>query len=203
MDIINLGSYIREGRFLSDTVLPYDLIVREKLPAELNDTKHKHQTFLDVGYDFGLSGQMTALSNEYKNILLIVESLNMLYLLPRLQQLPEGFHVAVVNLASGIASYLAKSLPELDDVSLLFGHITLKEVRDAESLRNALKAGGKQYIKIPVSEVPEKFFAKGFDYENGIGDLRSQSFEGIGGTVLAPGGMLVHAIHAVQQLQDE
>lgn len=33
--------------------------------------------------------------------------------------------------------------------------------------------------------------------------MRAHSFEGIGGTVLAPGGVLVHAIHAVQQLQDE
>lgn len=160
MDIINLVSYIREGRFLGDTVLPFDCIVREKLPAELSDTKHKHLTFLDVGYDFGLAGQMSALSMEYKNILVVVESVNMLYILPWLQQLPEKFHVTVLNLGAGVASYLTKSLPELDDVALLLTHIAVKEVRDGESLRQALKAGGKQYIRIPASEVPEEFFAK-------------------------------------------
>lgn len=174
MDIVNLVSYIHEGTFLDDAILPYDLIVREKKPADLSDTKHEHRTFADISYDFGLSGQMNALSAQYSNILVVVETVNVVYLLPWIQSTDSKSHITVLNLSCGLASYVKKSAPEMDDVSLLFSHITVKEVRDAESLRMALAAGGKQYVRIPAGDIPEKLFAKEFSYENGIGDLLDQ-----------------------------
>lgn len=202
MDIVNLVNFIQEGLFLSHEVLSYDAIVWEKMPSELNKN-YNHIELADLQYDFGAAGKMAALSDKYQSILIIIDTINALYLLPWLSSLPKDKRVTVLQLNAGIASYMTKSQPDITDIAMLLPYIAVKEVFDEESLMQQLVSAESAYVRISPTETHAALFEKKIDMKDGIGDLRDRWFEGVAGTVIAPGGVLVQAIHALQHLREE
>ena len=159
MDIINLVPYIQEWIFLQHDILPYDLIVREKQPQEA-DKKYKHMTLADVSYDFGVAGKLAALSDQYKRILVISETLNALYLLPWLSNLPSDVNVTVLQVGAGISGYMSKNWPDMTDIGTLLPYARVLEAYDRDSLTAALQQTWKNYIRITYGDTPVTMFEK-------------------------------------------
>lgn len=202
MDIINLVPYIQEWIFLHHDILPYDLIVWEKIPEEA-DKKYQHATLADVSYDFGVAWKLAALSKKHKRILVISETLNAMYLLPWLSTLPADTNVTVLQVGAGISGYMSKNWPDMTDITTLLPYAHILEVYDRDSLTSALQQSGKNYIRITYGDTPVTMFEKALPIDAGIADLRDRWFEGIAGTIIAPWGNLINTIHAVQHLQEE
>lgn len=160
-------------------------------------------TLGDISYDFGIGGKMAALSEKYTHILLVVQTLNMFYLMPWISSLSKDANVTIINLGAGVSSYIHSTQPEMADVALLMPYMAVQEVYDKQTLDAALIAPGKNYIRVPHGETHTTLFPTAIDVEKGIGDVRPHGFEGISGTLIAPGGVLVSAIHALQDLQNE
>lgn len=174
MEIVNLIADISEGRFLRDEILPYDLIMWERMPGELPKGTYTHMSINDIHYDFGVAGQMSAMTEKYDRILLIIDTLNVLYLLPWISQLSEKKNVTIVTLSSGVASYMRKSQPEMSDVALVMPYMKVCEVYDKETLNATLIAGGKRYVRVPHGETHESLFPKALTSDKGISDVRGQ-----------------------------
>ncbi len=202
MEIINLVNAIQEWHFLRHEILPFDLIVWEKMPKD-PDEKYKHMQLAEVSYDFGVAGKMAALSEKYERILLITETLSAIYLVPRLSNLPKKANATVLQLNAGIAGFMSKSNPDLQDIPLMMPYANVREVYDQVSLFDALGQKGKNYIRVSHGDTQDAVFEKKLKAEGGIVDLRAHDFEGIAGTMIAPGDLLVHAIHAAQHLKQE
>ncbi len=167
------------------------------------DTRYKHMSLSDLAYDFGVAGQLTALSEKHPRLLVIIETINSLYLLPWIHSLPKEVNVTILQLNAGIASHMSKSKPDMTDIALLYGMIAVKEVYDMESLMSLLLTPGKQYIRVPNGDTHSSIFPKPIEIHGGVGDIRDRGFEGVAGTVIAPGGVLVQTIHALQHLDNE
>ncbi len=205
MEIVHLVSHIEQGFFLHDDILPFDVIVWEEKPADISISKGKytHMTLADVSYDFGLSGKMAAVTEKHDRVLLIVKTINTMYLLPWISSLDEKKNVTIVTLGAGVASYAIKSQPEMMDVAMVMPYMSVCEVYDKTSLDHTLSEGGKKYVRVPHGETNSTVFEKKVKSDKGITDLRTLGFEGVAGTVIAPGGVLVNTIHALQHLQNE
>lgn len=117
---------------------------------------------------------MAALTEKHTKILLVVETVNMLYLLPWISTLSEEKNVAIVTTGAGIASYMSKGQPEMSDVTLVMPYMTVCEVYDKESLDAALLSSGKNYIRVPHGDTHEQIFEHGVKTEKGMGDLRDK-----------------------------
>lgn len=204
MDIVNLVNAVQAWVFLRDEKMPFDMIMWETMPDEL-DKRYEHNDLSDLGYDFGVAGKLAAYHDKYPRMLVVVETLNALYLLPWLQWLQgnEKKSVTILQLNAGIASYMTKSSPDMTDIASLLPYIAVKEVYDLQSLLNTLVSGGSQYIRIPNGDTHDAVFPKPLKAIDGIIDLRDQWFEWVAGTIIAPGGVLVQTIQAVQHLQNE
>lgn len=202
MDIINLVTSVKEWLFLQGAILPYDLIVWEKQPVDLDST-YKHMTLTDVSYDFAVSWKLAALSEKYDRILVIIETIPAMYLFPRLSALGDVKSVSVIAVNAGIAWYMNKAKWDMNDIDTLIGIAHVKEVYDRDTLVAALKEKGKNYIRLSYGDTHSSLFEKPAKTEWGIVDFREHGFEWVAWTIIAPGGVLVNTIHAVQDLQNE
>ena len=86
---------------------------------------------------------------------------------------------------------------------MIMPYARVLEAYDRDSLVNTLQQTGKNYIRIVFGETQKTLFDKELPVEGGISDLREQGFEGVAGTMIAPGGTLINAIHALQHLKQE
>lgn|GEM_PF-6192195 len=91
----------------------------------------------------------------------------------------------------------------MSDITAVMPYAHVQEVYDRVTLLTALSKAGKNYIRIPRGETPAVMFEKAPAAEGGIADLKDHGFEGGAGTIIAPGGTLIQAIHALQQLQND
>jgi len=139
MDIINLLEHIKTGAFLEDGAFPFDVIVRDSVPADLPKTDIPSVSFSDINYDFGLSGQLRGIAEKYARILIINQSVNMVYLLPWIFSLHDDKQVTICNVA-GISSYMSKAQPDLQDITLLLHSLPVKEAYDKKTLLTTLRA---------------------------------------------------------------
>ena len=108
---------------MHDDIFPYEVVIWEKMPAGLPISQSTHMTLADVGYDFGLSGKMEAITEKHESVLLVIETVNMLYLLPWISALEEKKNVTIVTTSAGVASYMSKSQPEMSDVTLVMPYM--------------------------------------------------------------------------------
>ncbi|MBP6910765.1 hypothetical protein KBC03_04155 [Patescibacteria group bacterium] len=143
------------------------------MPQEV-DKKYKHMALSDVAYDFGIAGKLAALHEKHPRMLVIIETLNSLYLLPWIHALPKEANVTILQLNAGIASYMSKSQPDMTDIALLYGMISVKEVYDMESLMSLLLMSGKQYIRVPNGDTHSAIFPKPIAIHGGVGDIRDR-----------------------------
>lgn len=185
---------------MHDGKLPYDCIVWEKVPHAA-DKKYTHIALDDLHYDFGVAGKIAALSKKYEHILVIVETLDVSYLVPWLSTTDAA--ITVLQLNAGVSGYMTKSQPDIMDIATIMPYANVREVYDRDSLLEALQADGKNYIRITFGDTQTTLFTEKTPEESGVVDLREQGFNGGNATIIAPGGTLISAIHAVQQLQDE
>lgn len=202
MDIINIVESVQQWHFLEHETLAFDLIVWEKLPQN-PDKKYQHRELSDLQYDFGIAGKLTALTQENKRVLVIVETISALYLAPWLSQIPSGHTVSVLQVNTGISGFMSKASPDLNDIATLMPYAKVAEVYDQTSLIDALQYKGVQYIRLAYGETHSELFPEKTVIDGGLVDMRAHNFEGLAGTVIAPGGLLVSAIHALQHLQQE
>lgn len=202
MDIMNIVESVQQGHFLEHETIAFDLIVWEKLPKD-PDSRYKHMELSELHYDFGIAGTLTAISQEKKNVLVILETINALYLTPWLSQIPTGHKVIVLQVNTGVSGYMSKAHPDLNDIATIMPYAKVSEVYDQVSLVDALQGAGVQYVRLAYGETHRELFPEKSIADGGIVDLRAHNFEGLSGTVIAPGGVLVSAIHALQHLQQE
>lgn len=106
MQTINLTDYIRHGMLLKNLAANdlFDAIVYESfdnhqldLPSEID-----LHTLDQLGREFGSSGSMIALTEQYDRLLIVLDQLPSSYLLPLLSH-PLNSKTTIINLHAGVS----------------------------------------------------------------------------------------------------
>ena len=103
---------------------------------------------------------MSVLTQKHDSILLIIETVNVLYLLPRISAIEKDRYVTIITLGAGIASFMNKGNPDMNDIATLMPYIPVKEVFDRDSLVEAIQAKQTQYIRVPHGDTHRSIFPK-------------------------------------------
>jgi hypothetical protein len=148
MNIINLYEYIKNWAFINELWKIFDIVVDENKLKEL-------------WYEFGVSGVLSWLNKNYKNILIIIDSLNYEYFIPYIKSnnWKSDSNYTIINLWTGITWFLNKSNPDIDDIWVLTNYnISIYEPYDHESLKQILNKKENKYIRISDKDIAKNLF---------------------------------------------
>ncbi|UFX83041.1 hypothetical protein [Candidatus Absconditicoccus praedator] len=210
MQAINIADYIRSGNILNNfqEKNPFDLIVYEKLPenSKIKGLEDKIISLEDERFDFGINGKLMAASEKYKNILIIIDQINIGYLLPFIQK-SKNTNFSIINIGSGYSSFINKQVPETADISLLQNfNIEIKEPIDFVSFFGFLGNNNKQYIRIPEKELPGTISKDGednLDTNEKLISLKEFGLTGEDGTILVGASMVGEIVQATSLTRQE
>jgi len=153
LNITNLYYYINQWLFFKNqtTQQSFDLIVSHK------SIPNAPKNFVDLSLQnlqFGISGALLNLLSNAKNALVILDELNLFYLIPFFKKSPKT-SFTILNLGSWISSVLNKDYTELDDIAIAkhFG-LPVYEPIDLVHFFKILSYKHSKIIRIPNKDLP-------------------------------------------------
>lgn len=169
MNSINLYDYIKYWMILKNLEEnnPFDLIVYENYEnTEIEVPKSMNfKTLNELGYEFWISGVLSALNKQYKNILLVIDNLNYFYLLPFLETVQNN-NITIINLGSWISGFINKWMADLDDIWVLSTlNLSIYENYDLITFFQALQKKENKYIRVVNKEIPVNMFSWSWEEE--------------------------------------
>lgn len=210
MQAINIADYIRSWNILNNfqEKNPFDLIVYEKLPenSKIKWLEDKIISLEDERFDFWINWKLMAASEKYKNILIIIDQINIWYLLPFIQK-SKNTNFSIINIWSWYSSFINKQVPETADISLLQNfNIEIKEPIDFVSFFGFLWNNNKQYIRIPEKELPwtiSKDWEDNLDTNEKLISLKEFWLTWEDGTILVWASMVWEIVQATSLTRQE
>lgn len=215
MQSLFLTQYIKSNIFvrdlrekLSEHDVNFDLIVSDinydDCPCLLINSNTKPQ-------NVSLINSLKDAINVSKHPLIILNELNLNYISPIFDLINEKSNVTIINVHAGLWSYGKKISPEINDLEILPHWSNSFEPIDLENLRNILKQGWKQYIRLLHKEMPSAIFdveelgiidAELLENLNSI-SLKTYGFAWNDWTILASGSLFATAIQTWEILQQK
>lgn len=207
MNIVNLYEYIKNWLILRnfEKKPPFDLVVYESF--DNNEVtihpKIKLKTLDDLWYEFGISWVLSWLSNEYKNILFIIDKLNYIYLIPFLRNLWKN-KVTIINLWAGISGHINKWNPDMEDIWVLTNfNINIYEPYDFVNFFDILNNKENNYIRIANKELPMNLFWEKAPAKSDIVSLREFELSWDKWTIITTWYMSTDIINAASKLKEK
>ena len=215
MQSLFLTQYIKSNIFvrdlrekLSEHDVNFDLIVSDinydDCPCLLINSNTKPQ-------NVSLINSWKDAINVSKHPLIILNELNLNYISPIFDLINEKSNVTIINVHAGLWSYGKKISPEINDLEILLHWSNCFEPIDLENLRNILRQGWKQYIRLLHKEMPSAIFdveelgiidAELLENLNSI-SLKTYGFAWNDWTILASGSLFATAIQTWEILQQK
>lgn len=215
MQSLFLTQYIKSNIFvrdlrekLSEHDVNFDLIVSDinydDCPCLLINSNTKPQ-------NVSLINSWKDAINVSKHPLIILNELNLNYISPIFDLINEKSNVTIINVHAGLWSYGKKISPEINDLEILPHWSNCFEPIDLENLRNILRQGWKQYIRLLHKEMPSAIFdveelgiidAELLENLNSI-SLKTYGFAWNDWTILASGSLFATAIQTWEILQQK
>ena len=215
MQSLFLTQYIKSNIFvrdlrekLSEHDVNFDLIVSDinydDCPCLLINSNTKPQ-------NVSLINSWKDAINVSKHPLIILNELNLNYISPIFDLINEKSNVTIINVHAGLWSYGEKISPEINDLEILPHWSNCFEPIDLENLRNILRQGWKQYIRLLHKEMPSAIFdveelgiidAELLENLNSI-SLKTYGFAWNDWTILASGSLFATAIQTWEILQQK
>ncbi len=156
MNEIDIIEYIRQWLILQNLQQEshFDCIFFEDLDSKIIDqhsSKLNIKTLKDFWFDFSINWKLISEIDRSKNILVVIDSLNINYLVPFIKKAKEkNINFCIINLWAGTSSALNKNIIEGDDVSLMLNYdVDINETFDFVTLFNFLNKKNQNYIRIP------------------------------------------------------
>lgn len=204
----NLYYYIKYWLFIKnfEENNPFDLIIFEDFEnKEISfSPKVNIKTMKDYWYDFSASWFLSAQTKWYQNILVIIDNLNVSYLLPFIKwNLDKNF--TIINLWTGISSFINKPIPELDDISTLTNYdINVYEPYDVNIFFKMLNNRWRNYIRIANKELPiDLMWTEWWDLNDGSITLTENMITWDNWTLIIPAYMLPECLLTIETLQKD
>jgi len=207
MNIVNLYEYVKNWLILRnfEKKSPFDLIVYENFDNnEITiHPKIKLKTLKDLWYEFGISWIISWLSNEYKNILFVIDNLNYIYLLPFIRNIWKN-KVTIINLWAGLSWHLNKWNPDMDDIWVLANFdINIYEPYDFVNFFDILGNKENNYIRIANKELPMNLFWEKWPSKSDIVSLREFELSWDKWTIITAWYMSADIINAASKLKEK
>ncbi len=210
MQEINICEYIKSGNILNNLKEknPFDIILYEKLPEKekIKDFGDKIQEISSSKLDFSVWWELMWISEKYENILIIIDSLNIVYLTPFIQKF-RNKNFTIINLNTWISSYINKLMEESNDISLLQNYeINIKEPADFIGFFQNLLNWEKNYIRIANKNLVWSIATWAEDWINlkeKIISLREFWLTGENWTILIWSSMIWEIVQSTAMLRDK
>lgn len=208
MASVNLYEYVKNWLFLKnlEEKNPYDLIIFEKFSNNELDVKNINiKTLDDLGYEFWTSWAINHYVSKYKNVLIVLDTLSIIYLLPIIKNLKNN--LSIINLWTWLTGYINKGLVDDDDLAVMSNYdIDIYEPFDLDSLFSTLNINNSKYIRISNKELPIKLFWEEewmFEIKEWLIWLDEYWLSGNDWIILCWWYMLSECLNAMAALQEE
>lgn len=207
----NLYHYIKTGAFLHNIKNPYDLIVWEKIPdasllPQSDDTAHI--TFAELWYDMSATWTLLQKIGEYKNVVLVLDTLwsrdiqELLQALSWLQaeKSTKLEHLTILSLWAWVTGIINKHTIDTQDLHYVLPVMQVAEPIDTYHLHYMLQEGGYTYIRVGHDDIADHLFEDHDQriYQNSYISLKPFGYSGISGTILTIGWLLPYTSQALQ-----
>ncbi|WP_213348378.1 hypothetical protein [Candidatus Vampirococcus lugosii] len=203
MNEINIVKYIQSGLVLKNLGRKkiFDTIIFEKIDKDIIDEYKGFQiyTLEDYGYDFSINGKLISLVEDSNNILLIIDKLNINYIIPFIKKAKSiGINFTIINIGAGVSSAINKDILESDDISTLLNYeFDILEYYDFVTFFEYTIKKGQKYIRVPYRTITgslSKDNSIGIDPYGKISNLTGLGLVGENGTILVGASMLQDTI---------
>ncbi len=154
MNVVNLYHYISQGLFFKNqtTQKSFDIIIAEKT---ITNAPSNFISLESQNLEFGISWLIASFAQSHKNILVILDSLNLFYLIPLFKKLPKTTNITILNLGAWASSAINKEYPELEDISIAKTfQIPLYDTIDLLQFFKILSYKQTKIIRIPNLDLP-------------------------------------------------
>ena len=173
MNIVNLYDYISQGLFFKNqtTQKAFDIIIGEKA---IPNAPSNFISLDTQNLEFGISWVIASFAQNHKNVLVILDNLNLFYLIPLFKKLPKNVNITILNLGAWISSAINKDYPELEDISIAKTYqIPTYDTIDLLQFFTILAYKQTKIIRVPNMDLPtnisDNFKIKSFKNTSLIG----------------------------------
>ena len=154
MNIVNLYHYISQGLFFKNqtTQKAFDIIIGEKA---IPNAPSNFISLDTQNLEFGISWVIASFAQNHKNILIILDNLNLFYLIPLFKKLPKDTNITILNLGAWISSAINKDYLDNDDISLALNYpLSIYDPIDLIHFFKVLAYKHTKIIRIPNKDLP-------------------------------------------------